>query len=164
MHVVCVRLGLLLNASAARQQLWFMSETFIVVCLAIGAVVRLEVETLTAWVLNQGCRMTGIESLSRTFRTIWFPCRSAKQAGQWRRKFANPVGMNGASLCSGTGLGNIYPVLKVCHVKQCLHCCLSLNAVDSLCQGRGLGPMLDNPFSWGIKGIQTKCRGQSHCV
>lgn len=49
-HVVCVKLSLALDASAARQQLWFVSEAFIVVRLAIGDIVSLKVETLTAWV------------------------------------------------------------------------------------------------------------------
>lgn len=59
MPVVYVKLNLTLNASAVRQQLWFMSETFIVVCLAIRDVVSLKVETLTAWVLNQSWRIKG---------------------------------------------------------------------------------------------------------
>ena len=54
---------------------------------------------------------------------------------------------------SGLVLGNIYPLLKVCHIKQCLHYCLSLNSEYSLCQGRGLCRMLDKAVSWGIKGI-----------
>lgn len=57
MHVVYVKLSLTLNASAVRQQLWLMSETFIVVRLAIRDVVSLKVETLTAWVLNQSWRI-----------------------------------------------------------------------------------------------------------
>lgn len=57
MHVVYVKLSLTLNASAVRQQLWFMSETFIVVRLAIRDIVSLKVETLTAWVLNQSWRI-----------------------------------------------------------------------------------------------------------
>lgn len=65
-----------------------------------------------------------IDSLSRTFRTIWFPCRSAKQCFQCRRKSANTGGMKGAAARSGAVLGNIYPLLRVCHVKQCLHYCL----------------------------------------
>lgn len=57
MHVVYVKLSLTLNATAVRQQLWFMSETFIVVRLAIRDIVSLKVETLTAWVLNQSWRI-----------------------------------------------------------------------------------------------------------
>lgn len=49
MHVVYVKLSLTLSASAGRQHLWFMSETFIAVRLAIRDVVSLKVETLTAW-------------------------------------------------------------------------------------------------------------------
>lgn len=57
MHVVYVKLSPAPNASAVRQQLWFMSGTFIVVHLAIRDIVSLKVETLTAWVLNQSWRM-----------------------------------------------------------------------------------------------------------
>lgn len=57
MHVVYVKLSPTLNASAVRQQLWFMSETFIVVCLAIRDIVSLKMEILTAWVLNQSWRI-----------------------------------------------------------------------------------------------------------
>lgn len=57
MHIVYVKLNLTLNASAVRQQLWFMSVTFIMVCLAIRDIVSLKVEILTAWVLNQSWRI-----------------------------------------------------------------------------------------------------------
>lgn len=57
MHVVYVKLSPTLNASAVRQQLWFMSETFIVVCLAIRDIVSLKMEILTACVLNQSWRI-----------------------------------------------------------------------------------------------------------
>lgn len=57
MHVVYVKLSPTLNASAVRQQLWFMSESFIVVCLAIRDIVSLKMEILTAWVLNQSWRI-----------------------------------------------------------------------------------------------------------
>ena len=57
MHVVYVKLSRTLNASAVGQQLWFMSETSIVVRLAIRDTVSLKVETLTAWVLNQSWRI-----------------------------------------------------------------------------------------------------------